>query len=147
MVIHVPDDPQCLQIGDLLRGLAWWMSCNSRAMLIACTSSFRTSEVNLSLPCSAGMCSRLFVWLSVMWIISSSGSQAIAAQVAVTRVRELVRGLPRWIWTNWNSLSSPLEMARVIHQVRHSTTPNQRDVRLLSDFTSHRALSDQPWQQ
>ena len=40
-----------------------------------------------------------------------------------TRVHELVRGLFRWMWTNWNALSPP-ELARVIHQARHSTTPN-----------------------
>ena len=109
----------CLQIGNLLRELVWWRSCSSRTMLFAYSSSFRTSEVGLPLPRSACMCSRIFVWLSVMWIISSSGSHTIAAPVSETRVRELVRGLIRWIWTNWDALSSLLEMARVIHLAPH----------------------------
>ena len=85
-------------------------------MLFAYSSSFRTSEVG---------CLFLAVPPSVMWIASSSGSDAVAAPVSEPRVRELVRGLLRWIWTNWNALSFPPELARVIHQAHHFTTPNQ----------------------
>ena len=60
-----------------------------------------------------------------MWIVSSSGSQAIAAPVSETRVREFVRGLLRWIW---NSLSFPLELARVIHQAHHIVCPTMATV-------------------
>ena len=38
-------------------------------------------------------------------IVSSSGWRAAAAAVSETRVRELVRGLLRWIWTNGDALS------------------------------------------
>ena len=61
-----------------------------------------------------------------MWIVSGSGSHAAAAAVSETRMRELVR-----------------ELARVIPQAYHSTTPNQ----VLFAFASHIVLSDQPWQQ
>ena len=128
MVILVPDDPLGLQKGNLLRELVWWRSCSSRAMLFAYSSSFRTSEVGLPLPCSACMCSRLFVSLSVMWIVSSSGSHAVAARGSETRVRELVRGFlcdldQLRCSSTWLSFSP--ELARVIHETHHFTTPNQ----------------------
>ena len=56
----------------------------------------------------------LFVWLSVVWIVCSSGSHAVAAPVAETRVREVVRGLLRWIWTNWDVLSSGFPLPELV---------------------------------
>ena len=47
-----------------------------------------------------------FVWSSVMWIVCGSGSHAVAAPDAETRVHELVRGLLRCIWTDGNALTS-----------------------------------------
>ena len=125
MVILAPDDSLCLHMGNLLKELVWWKSCSSHSMLFAYSTSFRTSAVNLPLPCSACMCSKLFVWLSVVWIVSSSGSHAEAAAVSETRMGELVRGLLRWLWTNWDALSSPPELARVTHQAHHFTTPHR----------------------
>ena len=119
VVILEPDELLCPQIGNLLKELVWWRSCSSCTKLFAYSSSFRTSEVGLPLPYNACMCSRLFVWSSVIWIVRSSGSHAVAAPVSATRVRDLVRGLLRWIWTKWNTLSFPPELARVIHQAHH----------------------------
>ena len=51
-----------------------------------------------------------FVWLAVMWIVCDSDSHAADAPVAETRVRELVRGLLRCIWTDWNALSSGIPL-------------------------------------
>ena len=48
-----------------------------------------------------------FVWLSVMWIICGSGSHAVAAPVAETRVRELVSGFLSCIRNDAGSSSPP----------------------------------------
>ena len=80
----------------------------------------------------------LIVWLSVMWIVCGSGSHAVAAPVAVTRVREHVRGFLRCIRTDGNALSSgfsfPPELVRVVLQAHHSITPNRALSAALSMF-------------
>ena len=56
-----------------------------------------------------------------MWIVHSSGSHAVAAPGAEIRVRELVRCHLRWIWTNWNALSSGFSL--LLSWFKESTRP------------------------
>ena len=56
-----------------------------------------------------------------MWIVCGSGSRAVAAPVAETRVRELVRGFLRCIRTDVNALASGFPLFLSWFE-RHSTT-------------------------
>ena len=80
-------------------------------MLFVYSSSIRTFEVSLPLPCCACTCSRILcvvvsdVDRQQIWLARSSRSSFGKS------VRKLVRGRLRRIWTNWNALSIPPELA------------------------------------